>query len=104
VNMVIRDATLSDRERRTGSTLVQAALVAARERGEIAVILLGNPAFYPRFGVVAGAVFGLRNPFTGVQEDGFVVAEEDFHGCAIGGSRPLAGGCSTVASVVRAAG
>jgi putative acetyltransferase len=61
-----------------GSALVEAALNAARERGEIAMILLGSQAFYPRFGFLAGASFGLRNPFTGVQEDGFVVAEEDF--------------------------
>jgi putative acetyltransferase len=61
-----------------GSALVEAALAAAREREEVAVILLGSPAFYPRFGFLAGASFGLRNPFTGVHEGGFVVAEEDF--------------------------
>jgi putative acetyltransferase len=67
------------RQRRgIGSALVEAALIAAHERGEIAVILLGSQAFYPRFGFVAGLTFGLRNPFTGVREDGFVVAEEDF--------------------------
>ncbi len=42
------------------------------------MILLGSPAFYPRFGFVPGSAFGLRNPFAGVQPDGFVVAEEDF--------------------------
>ena len=61
-----------------GSALVEAALAAARERHEIAVILLGSQVFYPRFGFVSGASLGLRNVFTGVQEDGFVVAEEDF--------------------------
>jgi putative acetyltransferase len=61
-----------------GSALVKAALAAAREQGEVAVILLGSPAFYPRFGFIAAATFGWRNPFTGVQENGFVVAEEDF--------------------------
>ena len=61
-----------------GSSLVVAALAEARKHGEIAVILLGSPAFYPRFGFLTGASFGLRNPFTGTREDGFVVAEEDF--------------------------
>ena len=61
-----------------GSALVEAALAAARKRREIAVILLGSQAFYPRFGFRAGASFGLRNPFAGAQEEGFVVAQEDF--------------------------
>lgn len=75
-----------------GSALVMAALVAARERGEIAMILLGSPAFYPRFGFVAGATLGLGNPFTGVQEDGFVVAEEDFMVAPLGDRAPSLAG------------
>jgi predicted N-acetyltransferase YhbS len=42
------------------------------------VILLGSPAFYPRFGFEPGSRYGLKNPFAGVQEDGFVVKKEDF--------------------------
>jgi putative acetyltransferase len=61
-----------------GSALVWAALDASRERGEIAVILLGSQAFYPRFGFRAGSTFGLRNPYAGLQEAGFVVQEDDF--------------------------
>jgi predicted N-acetyltransferase YhbS len=61
-----------------GSSLIRAGLEEAAGRGEIAVILLGSPDFYPRFGFVAGATLGLRNPATGVQPDGFVVREEDF--------------------------
>ena len=61
-----------------GSALVIAALDAARERREIAVILLGDAAFYPRFGFRPGSELGLRNPYTGVEEDGFEVREEDF--------------------------
>jgi putative acetyltransferase len=67
-----------------GSSLVWAALAAARERHETAVILLGSQAFYPRFGFLPGSTFGLRNPFTGVQEEGFVVAEEDFMVAPVG--------------------
>jgi predicted N-acetyltransferase YhbS len=68
-----------DRQRRgIGSALLRAALEEARRRGEIAVILLGDPAFYPRFGFEPAARYGLRNPFTGVLPSGFVIAEEDF--------------------------
>jgi hypothetical protein len=42
------------------------------------MILLGSQALDPRFGFLAGSRFGLRNPFAAVQEEGFVVAEEDF--------------------------
>jgi putative acetyltransferase len=61
-----------------GSLLVSAALDAARERGEVAVILLGDPGWYPRFGFRAGSELGLRNPYAGVQDDGFEIHEEDF--------------------------
>ena len=61
-----------------GSSLVRAALQAALERGEGAVILLGSQAFYPRFGFRPGSAFGLRNPYAGVQEAAFVVQEDDF--------------------------
>jgi predicted N-acetyltransferase YhbS len=42
------------------------------------VILLGSQAFYPRFGFRPGSAFGLRNPYAGMQEAGFVVHEDDF--------------------------
>jgi putative acetyltransferase len=70
---------LPDRQRRgVGSALIRAGLDRARELGEPAVVLLGDPSFYPRFGFEPASTFGLRNPFTGVQPDGFVVKEEDF--------------------------
>lgn len=61
-----------------GSSLVRSALEEARRLGEAAVILLGSQDYYPRFGFVPAASMGLRNPFAGVQESGFVVEEEDF--------------------------
>jgi putative acetyltransferase len=64
--------------RGAGSSLIRAGLEEARRRGETAVILLGDPNFYGRFGFVAGSTFGLRNPAVGVQPSGFVVREEDF--------------------------
>jgi len=60
-----------------GSGLVAAALEEARTRGACAVILLGSPAYYGARGFEPAAPHGLRNPFVGVQPDGFVIAEED---------------------------
>jgi putative acetyltransferase len=64
--------------RGVGRALIDAGLNEARSRGGIAVILLGAPAYYGPFGFRPGTSFGLSNPYAGGQEDGFVVAEEDF--------------------------
>jgi putative acetyltransferase len=61
-----------------GSALVTGALEAARARAATAVILLGDPGWYPRFGFRAGSDLGLRNPYTGIEEGGFAIHEEDF--------------------------
>src|SRR5262245_24345952 len=66
------------RGRGVGSELIREGLEEARSRGEAAVILLGDPAFYPRFGFEPASAFGLSNPYTGVLPDGFEIAEEDF--------------------------
>jgi predicted N-acetyltransferase YhbS len=56
---------------------VRAALEEAARRGERVVMLLGSPAYHPRFGFVAR--LHLRaDPFAGVTEEGFEIAEEDF--------------------------
>ena len=57
-----------------GSALVRAALEEAERRGEVAMILLGSVDYYPRFGFRPASSWGLRNPFTGVEEDGFMLA------------------------------
>jgi predicted N-acetyltransferase YhbS len=61
-----------------GSALIRRGLEEARTRGEVAVILLGSPVLYRRFGFAPGSVLGLRNPYAGVLPDGFKIAEEDF--------------------------
>jgi putative acetyltransferase len=61
-----------------GRALMEGAADEARRRREAAVVLLGDPHLYPRFGYQPASSFGLRNPFTGVQPDGFQIAEEDF--------------------------
>lgn len=73
-----------------GSRLIRAGLEEARSRGEAAVILLGDPAFYPRFGFEPGSALGLSNPFAGVRPGGFEIAEEDFMVAVVGEGR-LAG-------------
>jgi putative acetyltransferase len=60
-----------------GSALITAGLRESRKRGEPAVILLGSPRFYPRFGFEPGSAFGLRNPFADVAEEAFMVAPLD---------------------------
>ncbi|HJQ72082.1 MAG TPA: N-acetyltransferase [Actinomycetota bacterium] len=69
---------LPERRRQgAGRALIESAATEARSRGEVAVILLGDPALYPRFGFEPATRYGLRNPFAGQQADGFVIAEED---------------------------
>lgn len=48
-----------------GSALVRAGLEACRKVGIAAVVVLGHPAYYPRFGFSAAAARGLRCPFPG---------------------------------------
>jgi len=47
-------------------------------RGEPAVILLGDPAYYGRFGFEPASRYGLRSPYAGIQDDGVVIEQEDF--------------------------
>ncbi len=49
----------------TGSRLVKAAIEAARQIGADAIIVLGHPGFYPRFGFSARAAATLASPFAG---------------------------------------
>ena len=60
-----------------GGALVRRGLGEARSRGAVAVILLGDPAYYGRFGFAPALPLGLRNPFAGETESGFVIEEED---------------------------
>lgn len=57
-----------------GSRLLRAGLERARELGHGVVILLGHPAYYPRFGFVPAGPHGIRYPQPG-HEAAFMVAE-----------------------------
>lgn len=75
-----------------GSALVAEGLEEARRRGEPAVILLGDPAFYGPRGFIAAAEFGLRNPFVAIAQEGVVVGEEDFRVAVLGDPAPVLDG------------
>lgn len=51
-----------------GSALVSAGLERARAQGRAGVLVLGDPAFYARFGFVPAARFGLKSPFSAPAE------------------------------------
>ena len=46
-----------------GSSLVREGLERLRAKGYDAVVVLGHPAYYPRFGFVPATRFGLRSKF-----------------------------------------
>jgi putative acetyltransferase len=55
-----------DRQRQgIGSALVRAGLDAVRNAGYAAVVVLGHPEFYPRFGFSADLAARLASPFAG---------------------------------------
>ncbi len=59
-------AVLPERQRQgIGSRLVEASIEAARALNVEAIIVLGHPRFYPRFGFSAAAAQGLSAPFSG---------------------------------------
>ncbi|MCX5381388.1 bifunctional class I SAM-dependent methyltransferase/N-acetyltransferase [Streptomyces sp. NBC_00091] len=67
-----------------GSAVVRALLAAARERGEALVLVLGHPAYYPRFGFVPASRFGIRAPFE--------VPDEAMMALVLDGSLPVPAG------------
>ena len=56
-----------------GAALVTAGLAAMDELGVPAVFLEGSPAYYPRFGFVAGAGLGFRKPSLRIPDAAFQV-------------------------------
>jgi len=59
-----------------GSRLVEAGLEECRKRGYAAVVLVGHPDYYPRFGFVPGHAKGLECEFP-VPQEAFMVLELD---------------------------
>ena len=46
-----------------GSALVRAGLKLCKEQGAVAVVVLGHPAYYPRFGFTAASRFNISCPW-----------------------------------------
>src|SRR4029079_10304974 len=59
-----------------GSSLVRAGLEQCRQLGFGAVVVLGHPTYYPRFGFVPSTRFGMGCEYD-VPEEVFMVAELD---------------------------
>jgi len=57
-----------------GTRLVQKGLDACRRRGVAAVVVLGHPDYYPRFGFRPAVTFGLRSAYD-VPKDAFMAME-----------------------------
>ena len=68
-------AVTPDRQRRgIGSALVREGLRQCARAGARAVIVVGHPEFYPRFGFRPGSSFGLRCEYP-VPDDVFMAVE-----------------------------
>lgn len=65
-----------------GTELVRAGLERCRELGAVAVVALGHPGYYPRFGFSPAAALGIRSDYD-VPDDTFMVLELDM-GCLNG--------------------
>jgi len=58
-----------------GSQLIRAGLEACREHGYSAVVVVGHPEYYPRFGFEPAHTRGLTLPDFDVPQDVFMVVE-----------------------------
>jgi putative acetyltransferase len=63
-----------------GTMLVKAGLFEARERGHTRVLVLGEPAYYGRFGFSAALAEGLTSPYAGPAFQAVALAEGAFEG------------------------
>lgn len=65
-----------------GGALILAGLEACRSRGIAAVILLGHPDYYPRFGFSAEAARTIKAPFSGPAFMGLALTQDALAGPA----------------------
>ena len=74
-------AVRADRRRRgIGARLVRAGLDRAKREGWRAVVVLGDPAYYRRFGFRPEAVRGMASPYAGPALMGLALAEDGLQG------------------------
>lgn len=58
-----------------GSQLVESAMEEAIKEGLSAIIVLGHPNFYPKFGFKKASAYGIICPYEGVPDEAFMVLE-----------------------------
>jgi putative acetyltransferase len=76
-------AVLPDRQRQgVGSQLVRRGLDILRERGCPFVVVVGHPAYFPRFGFEHASAHGLASQWEGVPDAAFMVLVLDLHAMA----------------------
>lgn len=72
-----------DRQRRgIGTQLVTRGLEMLRERGYPFVVVVGHPAYYPRFGFEPASRRGLASQWEGIPDEAFMVLVLDESGMA----------------------
>ncbi len=69
-------SVLPDRQSRgIGSAMVRRGLEMLRAEGCPFVVVLGHPAYYPRFGFVPASRHGITSDYDGVPDEAFLVLE-----------------------------
>jgi putative acetyltransferase len=56
-----------------GTALVLAGVERAQPRPEAAIIVLGHPEYYPRFGFEPASTYGIEPPWPDIPDDAFLV-------------------------------
>lgn len=68
-------AVLTEHQRRgVGSALVREGLLRCKQLGRQAVVVVGHPEYYPRFGFVPASRYGIRCEYD-VPDDVFMIVE-----------------------------
>ena len=68
-------AVLPERQRQgIGSALVRAGIEECRHLGAVAIVVIGHPEYYPRFGFVRASGFGLTSRYD-VRDEAFMALE-----------------------------
>ena len=68
-------AVVPERQRQgVGTALAHAGLEECRRLGAVAIVVLGHPAYYPRFGVTPASRFGLVSEYD-VPDEAFMALE-----------------------------